>query len=270
LGRRTETKNVNSLRAIEQAVHHEIERQAGRLAAGLPVTQETRHFHADTGATTPGRSKEEAEDYRYFPEPDLLPVVPDRAWIAELRTTLPESPAARRRRLQTAWGFSDLEFRDAVGVGALDLIEATVAAGATPAGARKWWTGVLARLANERATDLAALPITPAEVAQLEGLVRSGKLTDSLARQALAGTLEGKGSPAEVADALGLTVVADDDALGAAVDAALAEAPEVAAKIRDGKRQAVGAIVGAVMKATKGRANAARVAELVLERVGTE
>ncbi|MDR1295306.1 MAG: Asp-tRNA(Asn)/Glu-tRNA(Gln) amidotransferase subunit GatB [Bifidobacteriaceae bacterium] len=268
LGKRTETKNVNSLRTIELAVRYECGRQAALLAAGRPVVQETRHFHEDTGRTTPGRSKEEAEDYRYFPEPDLLPVVPSRDWVEKLRATLPEPPAERRRRLQREWGFTDLEMRDAVRGGVLTLIEETVAAGAPPAGARKWWTGELMRAANDAGVDIAQLPVTPAHVAELEGLIAGGALTDKLARQALAGTLAGEGSPADVAQARGLAVVSDDGALVAAVDAALAANPDVARKIRGGKIAAAGAIVGAVMKATRGQADAARVRELILGRGG--
>jgi aspartyl-tRNA(Asn)/glutamyl-tRNA(Gln) amidotransferase subunit B len=265
-GKRSETKNVNSLRAIERAVHYEIRRQAALLSAGQPVAQETRHWHEDTGSTSPGRSKEEADDYRYFPEPDLLPVEPARAWVSELRATLPELPAKRRARLQGEWGFSDLEMRDAVNGGALDLIEATVAAGATPAGARKWWLGELARVANEQGLELAALAVTPKDIAQVEDLVNSGKINDKLARKVLEGVLAGEGSPEQIVAAQGLEVVSDDAALGAAIDAALAAQPDVAEKIRGGKVQAAGAIVGAVMKATRGQADAARVRELILER----
>ncbi|MDR2347201.1 MAG: Asp-tRNA(Asn)/Glu-tRNA(Gln) amidotransferase subunit GatB [Bifidobacteriaceae bacterium] len=266
-GKRSETKNVNSLRAIEQAVRYEIRRQAALLAGGGAVVQETRHWHEDSGSTSPGRSKEQAEDYRYFPEPDLLPIEPSRAWVAELAATLPEPPRQRRKRLQAEWGFSDLEMRDAVNAGALELIEATVAAGASAAGARKWWMGELARVANARSEDLAALGVAPADVAALEGLVASGRVTDKLARQALEGVLAGEGTPEQVVEARGLAVVSDDASLLAAVDAALAAQPEVAAKIKAGKVAAAGAIVGAVMKATRGRADAARVRELILERL---
>ncbi|MDR2372684.1 MAG: Asp-tRNA(Asn)/Glu-tRNA(Gln) amidotransferase subunit GatB [Bifidobacteriaceae bacterium] len=266
-GKRSETKNVNSLRAIEKAIRHEIRRQAALLAAGRPVVQETRHWHEDTEATSPGRSKEQAEDYRYFPEPDLLPIEPSRAWVEELRRTLPEPPAERRRRLQAAWGFSDLEFRDVVNAGALDLIAATVAAGAPPAGARKWWMGELARTANQGGVELAELPVTPADIAALEGLVASGRLNDKLARQVLDGVLAGEGGPEAVLAARGLGIVSDDAALLEAIDSALAAQPDVAAKIRGGKVAAAGAIVGAVMKATRGQADAARVRELILERL---
>jgi aspartyl-tRNA(Asn)/glutamyl-tRNA(Gln) amidotransferase subunit B len=266
-GKRSETKNVNSLRAIERAVRYEIRRQAGLLAAGQPVAQETRHWHEDSQSTSPGRSKEEADDYRYFPEPDLLPIEPSRAWVAELRRTLPEPPARRRKRLQAEWGLTDLEMRDAANAGAVDLIAATVAAGSSPAGARKWWLGELARAANERGAELADLPVSPSDVAAVEALVGAGRLNDKLARQVLVGVLAGEGTPEEVVAAKGLEIVSDDAALLQAVDEALAAAPEVAQKIRDGKVQAAGAIVGAVMKATRGQADAARVRQLILDRL---
>ncbi|MDR3360671.1 MAG: Asp-tRNA(Asn)/Glu-tRNA(Gln) amidotransferase subunit GatB [Bifidobacteriaceae bacterium] len=266
-GKRSETKNVNSLRAIEAAVRHEIRRQAALLAGGGAVVQETRHWHEDSGSTSPGRSKEQAEDYRYFPEPDLLPIEPSRAWVAELAATLPEPPRVRRSRLQAEWGLTDLEMRDAVNAGALELIEATVAAGASPAGARKWWMGELARAANAEGVDLDALAVTPADVAALEGLIREGRINDKLARQVLEGVLVGEGTPAQVVEARGLEVVSDDASLLAAVDAALAAQPDVAAKIKAGKTAAAGAIVGAVMKATRGQADAARVRQLILERL---
>jgi aspartyl-tRNA(Asn)/glutamyl-tRNA(Gln) amidotransferase subunit B len=269
LGTRTETKNVNSLRSVERAVRYEITRQAAVLAAGGTVVQETRHWHEDTGVTTSGREKSDADDYRYFPEPDLVPIAPDPAWVESLRDTLPEPPAQRRRRLQTDWGFSDLEMRDLVNARAVELVEDTVAAGASPAAARKWWSGELARRANVDGVDLADLPVTPAQVAELQQLVDAGTLSDSLARQALDGVLAGEGGPREVVAARGLEVVSDDAALGAAVDRAIAANPDVAEKIRGGKVSAAGALIGAVMKEMRGQADAARVRQLVLERLGT-
>lgn len=267
-GKRSETKNVNSLRAIERAIHFEIVRQAGLLDAGQPVHQETRHWHEDTGETTSGRSKEEAEDYRYFPEPDLLPVEPDAAWVESLRGTIPEHPARRRARLQEEWSFSDLEMRDAVNAGALDLIAATIDAGASPASARKWWLGELARTANDAGTSLDGLAITPAQVAAVQAMVDEGKLNDKLARQVIEGVLAGEGEPSAVVAARGLEIVSDDSALEAAVDEALAAQPDVLEKIQSGKVQAAGAIVGAVMKATRGQADAGRVREIILQRAG--
>ncbi len=269
LGTRTETKNVNSMRSVERAVRYEIQRQAAILAAGGTITQETRHWHEDTGRTSPGRPKSDADDYRYFPEPDLVPVEPTEELIERLRSELPEQPVARRRRLKNEWGFTDLEFQDVNNGGLLDEVEATIEAGATPAAARKWWTGEITRLANAAEREAAEM-VSPADVAALQGLVDAGTLTDKLARQVLEGVIAGEGTPQEVVDARGLAVVSDDGALIAAIDEALAAQPDVLAKIRDGKVQAAGAVIGAVMKAMKGQADAARVRELVLERAAAE
>ncbi len=267
-GTRSETKNVNSLRSVERAVRSEIIRQASVLAAGGRVIQETRHFHEDTGETTPGRSKETATDYRYFPEPDLVPLEPDPAWVEQLRAAaLPELPRIHRDRLKKAWGLADNEMRAAVNAGAVELIEATVAAGSTPDGARKWWMGELARYANERGVELADVGATPAQVAELHGLVEAGKLTDKLARGVLEGVVNGEGSPIEIMAARGIGVVSDTGALTAAVDAAIAANPEVSAKVRGGNQAAAGVLIGAIMKATKGQADARTVRELIISRL---
>ncbi|MEI6230090.1 MAG: Asp-tRNA(Asn)/Glu-tRNA(Gln) amidotransferase subunit GatB [Actinomycetes bacterium] len=268
LGTRTETKNVNSLRSIERAIRYEMTRQAAVLRAGGTIIQETRHWHEDTGITTSGREKSDAEDYRYFPEPDLVPIAPDPAWVEKLRSELPENPAVYQARLQAAWGISDFDMMAVVRSGALDLVAETVALGADQAAARKWWVGELTRIANDRAVELTELPITPADVARVEALVGEGALNDKLARQVIEGVLAGEGSPDEVVAARGLAVVSDDGPLLEAIDAALAESPEVAEKIRSGKVAAAGAIVGAVMKATRGQADAGRVRDLLLERLG--
>jgi aspartyl-tRNA(Asn)/glutamyl-tRNA(Gln) amidotransferase subunit B len=268
-GTRTETKNVNSLRSVERAVRSEIERQAGVLDDGQRVIQETRHFHEDSGVTTSGRSKEEAQDYRYFPEPDLVPVAPPREWVEAVRTALPELPSARRARLVEAWSLTELDFEALRNAGALDVVEETVACGASPADARKWWLGELARRANDGGVEVSALPITPAAVARVAELVAAESLNDRLAREVIEGVLEGEGSADDVVAARGLAVVSDDSALLAAIDAAIAEKPDVAARIREGKVQAAGVLVGAVMKATRGKADAARVRELIVERLGS-
>ena len=266
LGTRTETKNVNTFRGIEQVVRYEIQRQAAILAAGGAIQQETRHGQAD-GTTRAGRVKSDADDYRYFPEPDLVPVAPSREWVETIRASLPEMPAAKRRRLKKEWRLADDEMRDVVNAGALELIEATVLAGSSGQSARKWWMGELARAAKDREVSLEELPVSPEQVAELQGLVDSGRLTDKLARQVLEGVLAGEGGPSAVVEARGLEVVSDDSALLVAVDEALAAQPDVAEKIRGGKVKAAGAIVGAVMKATRGQADARRVRELVMERV---
>ena len=268
LGTRTETKNVNSLRSIERAVRYEMTRQAAILDAGGRVTQETRHWHEDTGITTSGREKSDAEDYRYFPEPDLVPIAPSREWVERLRASLPENPHVHRARLQAEWGISDFDMASVVNAGAVEVVEATIAAGADQAAARKWWLGELLRIANERGAELEDLAITPVDVARVEALVADGALNDKLARQVIEGVLAGEGDPDQVVAARGLAVVSDDGPLLAAIDDALAAQPDVADKIRGGKVAAAGAIVGAVMKATRGQADAARVRELLLERLG--
>ena len=267
LGTRTETKNVNSLRSIERALRYEIRRQAAVLRSGGRVIQETRHWHEDGGFTSPGRSKVQAEDYRYFPEPDLVPIAPSREWVEQLRATLPEMPAVRNKRLQAEWGFADREFGDVIASSALDVIEATVAAGATPAGARKWWLTELARRANEADLELTELAITPAQVAAVQRLVDAGTINDKLARQVIDGVLAGEGEPADVVASRGLAVVSDSGALEAAVDKAIAADPDAAQKVRDGKVQAAGALIGSVMREMRGQADAAAVRALLLDRL---
>jgi aspartyl-tRNA(Asn)/glutamyl-tRNA(Gln) amidotransferase subunit B len=267
-GTRSETKNVNSLRSVERAVRSEVERQAARLRGGEQIVQETRHFHEDTGLSTSGRSKEEATDYRYFPEPDLVPVAPDPAWVAELKAALPEAPSVRRKKLIEQLGLSDLDAQAMTNAGVLDLVLATVDAGAPAAEARNWWLGHLSQSANTRGVEPAELPITPQQVARVAELVAEGSLTAGLARQVVDGVLVGEGEPDEVVESRGLAVVSDEGALTEAVDAAIAEQPDTADKIRGGKVAAVGALVGAVMKATRGQADASVVRRLLLERLG--
>ena len=266
-GTRTETKNVNSLKSVEGAVRYEMCRQGAILAEGGSIKQETRHWQETIGQTAAGRSKETAEDYRYFPEPDLVPIAPSREWVEELRATLPEPPAERHKRLVADWGFTELEMRDVLGADAVDVIDATVQVGVTAQAARKWWVGDLVRRANEAGVELAEVGISPAQVAALQGLIDAGTINDKIARQVIDGVLAGEGEPGEVVTARGLAVVSDDGELSAAVDAAIAANPGVADKIRGGKVQAAGALIGAVMKEMKGQADAARVRELIIQKL---
>jgi aspartyl-tRNA(Asn)/glutamyl-tRNA(Gln) amidotransferase subunit B len=267
-GIRSETKNVNSLRSVERAVRYEITRQAAVLTAGGRVTQETRHWHEDSGVTTSGRNKETAEDYRYFPEPDLVPVAPSREWVEELRATLPEPPAATLERVSAKWGFSELEMRDVVSAGAVNAIEATVAAGASPQSARKWWLTEVARHANETGVDLGEVQISPQQVAEIQALVENGTINDKLARQVFEGVIAGEGSPSEVVAARQLAIISDEGALAAAVDEAINANPDIVDKIKSGKVQAAGALIGSVMKQMRGQADATRVREMILEKIG--
>jgi aspartyl-tRNA(Asn)/glutamyl-tRNA(Gln) amidotransferase subunit B len=268
LGTRSETKNVNSLRSVERAVRGEMIRHAELLNKGERVVQETRHFQEDTGLTRSGRSKEQAEDYRYFPEPDLVPVAPDAAWIEELRAGIPERPSLHRKRLQEAWNVPAKEMEAMINADVLGIVEATVALGADPTKARSWWLGEISRLANERDTAIADLAITPTDVAAIVALVEKGELTDKLARQVVEGVIAGEGTPAEVVAKRGIKVVNDDGALMVAIEKVCTEQAETAEKVRSGHLPAAGALIGAVMKETRGQADAARVRELLLAHLG--
>jgi aspartyl-tRNA(Asn)/glutamyl-tRNA(Gln) amidotransferase subunit B len=267
LGTRSETKNVNSLRSVERAVNGEFIRQANRLTSGERIIQETRHFLEESGQTRPGRSKEQAEDYRYFPEPDLVPVIPDNKWIEELRKTLPEKPSDRRKRLQQAWSVPDKEMSAIVNAELLDTVEETVLLGADPTKARSWWLGEISRIANDRSVFPTEL-ISVKDVYQIITLISQGELTDKLARQVVEGVIAGEGSPADVITKRGLKVVSDDSQLMKAIEDAIAAAPETADRVRGGNIPAAGALIGSVMKATGGKADAAKVRELLLKHLG--
>jgi aspartyl-tRNA(Asn)/glutamyl-tRNA(Gln) amidotransferase subunit B len=255
LGTRSETKNVNSLRSVERAIRGEMIRHAELLNAGGRVVQETRHFQEDTGLTRSGRSKEQAEDYRYFPEPDLVPVEPDAAWIETLRAALPERSSIRRKRLQEAWAVPDKEMAAMINADVLDIVEA-------------WWLGEISRIANDKDVAIADLAITPTDVAEIVALVNAGELTDKLARQVVEGVIAGEGKPAQVVEKRGIKVVNDDGALMAAIEKVCAEQAETAEKVRNGHVPAAGALIGAVMKETKGQADAAKVRSLLLSHLG--
>ena len=267
LGTRSETKNVNSLRSVERAVNGEFIRQANRLTSGERIIQETRHFLEESGQTRPGRSKEQAEDYRYFPEPDLVPVIPDNKWIEELRKTLPEKPSDRRKRLQQAWSVPDKEMSAIVNAELLDTVEETVLLGADPTKARSWWLGEISRIANDRSVFPTEL-ISVKDVYQIITLISQGELTDKLARQVVEGVIAGEGSPADVITKRGLKVVSDDSQLMKAIEDAISAAPETADRVRGGNIPAAGALIGSVMKATGGQADAAKVRELLLKHLG--
>ena len=198
-GTRSETKNVNSLRSVERAMRYEVTRQAALLDAGERVVQETRHWHEDTGVTTSGRSKETAEDYRYFPEPDLVPIAPSREWVEELRGTLPEPPAERLQRITAEWGFSDLELRDVISAGArgpdrADRGSRGLAAGRSEVVADR--TVPARRRSRGRAGRTRHQP-GPGRRGSGAGR-RAGTVNDKMARQVFEGVLAGEGTPAEV------------------------------------------------------------------------
>ncbi|WP_018142491.1 Asp-tRNA(Asn)/Glu-tRNA(Gln) amidotransferase subunit GatB [Alloscardovia criceti] len=266
-GTRSETKNVNSFRGIERTIVYEIRRQAALLDAGGEVLQETRHWDEASQTTAGGRVKTDADDYRYFPDPDLVMVHTTQEHIEELKAQMPEMPRERRNRLQAEWGLSDNDMRDIINASALDLVEETVKAGASAAGARKWWMGEISRAANEQETTLEELNITPADVARVEALIAEGKLNDKLAKQTVQGVIDGEGTPDEVVAKHGYEVVQDTSALEAEVDKALAANPDIAEKLKSGNMKPMGAIIGAVMKATRGQADAKTVTSIVMSKV---
>jgi aspartyl-tRNA(Asn)/glutamyl-tRNA(Gln) amidotransferase subunit B len=267
-GTRTESKNINSLKSVEQAVRFEMQRQAACLVNGVEIVQETRHYQEADGTTAKGRPKETMADYRYFNDPDLPPVLAPAEWVEEIRATLPEMPWIRRARIQEEWGLKDEEMRDLVNAGALDLIIATVEAGAGATESRSWWVAYLAQKANEAGTDLEGLAITPVQVARVIALIGEGKLTNKLARQAVDGVLAGEGDIDEVVAARGLEVVRDDGAIEKAVEDALAANPDIVEKYRAGNKKVTGAIVGQVMKATRGKADPAQLNKIIAEKLG--
>jgi aspartyl-tRNA(Asn)/glutamyl-tRNA(Gln) amidotransferase subunit B len=266
LGTRTETKNVNSLRSVEQAVRFEVERQGARLDAGERIVQETRHFHEDTGTTSPGRSKEEAQDYRYFPEPDLVPLAPPRDQVERIRATLPDPPSVRRARFAEANGFTPTDIDQMTNAGILEVVAATIEAGAAPTKAKGWWLGYLVGRANELGVEVSDLVIGPAQVVRLSELEDDGSLTNKLARQVVDAVLAGEGDVDAVIETHGWKVAGEDELISA-VDSAIADMADTAAKVRDGNQGAIGPIVGAVMKATGGSADAKRARELIMERL---
>jgi len=269
-GTRTETKNVNSFRSVERAVVSEVIRQAARLDRGELIVQETRHFHEESASTSPGRSKEEATDYRYFPEPDLVPIALGADYIEGLRATLPEPPALRRARLRDRFGFSDLDIEQMTNAGVLDLVLAAVAVGAEPGAARALWLNELAPRARERHEPPSALSVSATDVTRILAMLDEGTLTSGLARQVLDGVLAGEGGVEQIVITRELAVVQDDGRLSAAFDLAIAAHPGAAEKVRSGNLGALGPLVGTVMKDMSGKADGAAVRTGLLARLGVE
>ncbi len=269
LGVKTEIKNLNSFRNVAAAIEYEIERHIKLLEAGQRVRQETMLWDADRGATAPMRSKEEAQDYRYFPEPDLPPFTMTAEETGRLRATLPELPAARRARFETALGL------DAYSAGVLtaerpvaDWYESVLSAGAPAPEAAKWVINDCLREREDRKLDFADFPVKPAELAALIGLVEKKTINPTIARQKLLPAMfETKRGAAELVKELGLAQVTDAGAISAAVEAAIAKNPKALADYRGGKAEAVMFLVGQVMRETKGKANAGAVRELLEKRL---
>jgi len=264
LGTRTELKNMNSFRFLQQALESEIPRQVAVLEAGDRVEQETLHFDPDTGTTSPLRSKEEAHDYRYFPEPDLVPLVMDPAWVEEVRAALPESPAARVERFTTQYGLSRY---DAFVLGSTlplaTFYEEAAASGVDRKSLANWTMGEYLAHLKERGLEPGEGFVTPARLAALVGLVAGGAISNSAGKEVFAFMLQERAEPAEIVERHGLGQISDEAALHDAVAAVLADNPKEVAAYRAGKQQLLGFFVGQVMKQTRGRANPKLVNELL-------
>ncbi|MEX1172975.1 MAG: Asp-tRNA(Asn)/Glu-tRNA(Gln) amidotransferase GatCAB subunit B, partial [Chloroflexota bacterium] len=268
-GTRVEVKNMNSFRSVERAIDYEIARQAVALDAGEPLRMETRGWSDDRGETYHMRSKETSDDYRYFPEPDLPPLHVDPAWLIQLRAAMPELPAARRARYETALGLSGYDARVlAADPDATALFEATMAAdtAVTAKSAANWVTGEYLRL-RKAATDDAPIGVDARQLAAIIRAVEDGEISRANGKEVLdAHATSGAAASAIIAER-GFRQISDVGALMTAVDEVLAAHPAAVADYGAGKQQAIGFLVGQVMKATRGQANAAMVQSAVRERL---
>jgi aspartyl-tRNA(Asn)/glutamyl-tRNA(Gln) amidotransferase subunit B len=267
-GTKVEIKNLNSIRSLHRALLHEEDRLKRALVEGTALVQETRHWDESRGITTPGRSKEYASDYRYFPEPDLTPLEPDAEWIERLRAELPELPAVRRRRFEHDFG---LDRRQASLVGHslawAEFFEQAVSLGAEPRAAANWMTADLAGHLNAARQDLSDSKVTPAHVADLVRLLGEGAISSAGAKAALAEAFATGAPIEEIVEAKGLEQVSDAAALDGIIDQVLAENPGPAEQFRGGKEGALNALVGQVMRKTRGAANPKVAADLLRARL---
>ena len=269
MGVKTEIKNMNSFRALYRALDYEISRQREILENGGEVVQETRHWDADANVTTPLRTKEFAYDYRYFPEPDLVPLELDREFIEEVRSSLPELPAERRRRFREEYGLPAhdaalLSSSKAMG----DYFESAVAAGAPPKAASNWMLGEISAYLNARGLEIGDLKVTPDRLAELIDLVEKGTVSVTMAKSVLEEMLESGRRPREVVEERGMAQISDRAELERLVEEVLEENPKVVEDYRKGKEKALGFLVGQVMRRTKGRANPRMVSEVMVEKSG--
>ena len=269
-GDRVEIKNVNSMKAVVRALEYEVRRQTAALEHSETIARETRLWDEAAGRTAPMRSKELAHDYRYFPEPDLVPIHVDDAWIERLRASLPELPAARRQRFVDAYGLPPYDAGVLVDDRALaDYFEACVAAGADPKAASNWIMVSALHELNERALTIDQLrdKVSPERLAQLIALVTDGTIAQNTGKDVFAEMVATGSSAAEIIEAKGLRQISDTDELGAIVLGVLRDNPQAAEDLRAGKKKAQGFLMGQVMRATKGKANPKLVAHLIAAKL---
>jgi aspartyl-tRNA(Asn)/glutamyl-tRNA(Gln) amidotransferase subunit B len=267
LGIKVEVKNMNSLRSLQRALAFEIERQTALLDKGEAIAQETRHWDEEAGRTEPGRSKEESSDYRYFPEPDLVPIQTNPEAVDRIRGALPELPALRRAR-HIALGVEPAAAATMASAGLAAMFDDAVSAGADPRAAANWVTGEITAHLNRTGDDPSDLVMDGRGLAELVGMIGGGELSSTAAKEVLIGVLAGEGSPREVAAAKDLMQISDESAIVSEVDAVIEAHPDEVARMKDGEERLAGFLVGQVMKATGGRADPRLVDRLIRERVG--
>ncbi len=268
LGTKVEIKNMNSVRSLEHAIRFEIRRQSDALDAGEVLVQETRHWNEDTGETTSMRSKEEAFDYRYFPEPDIPSLEPDASWVEALRDALPELPAARRARYERELGLRSEPARILSGSRTwAAFFDEVVAAGTDPVAAGNWLTQDLAGTLNKTGADLADTPVRPNHIADIVRLVADGTISSAGGKHVLEEVVASGGAVEAIVEAKGLRQVSDAGELGSLVDRVLADNDEAVERFRAGNEGTLGFLVGQVMKASGGSANPKLAGELLRERL---
>ncbi|MTI95793.1 MAG: Asp-tRNA(Asn)/Glu-tRNA(Gln) amidotransferase subunit GatB [Firmicutes bacterium] len=268
-GEKTELKNLNSLRALERALNYEIGRQRQLLASGKQISRETRRWDENRYCTVPMRDKEQASDYRYFPEPDLPPLQITQTMLNTAKAQVPELPGARASRFQEQYGLgaydADLLISERYRA---DWFEAVLEFGVNPKAVANWLLGEVARHQNKTCQSLSELRITPRDLGELIQLEQSGVISGNIARQVLKEMLSHGGSPAEIVQARGWSQVSDQTELAHLVAKTLADNPQSVADYRGGKDRALGFLVGQVMKASSGRANPRLVKQLLTEKLG--
>lgn len=268
LGTRTEMKNINSFKNLEDAINYEIERQQEVLEDGGHVVQETRTFDPARGITLSMRSKENAHDYRYMPEPDLPPIVTSEETIEKYRSELPELPDARRARLEKEYGLSDYDAGIITSSRAMaEYFDAVVATGADPKLAANWIMGDLAKNLNEDGIDIAKSPVSAERLGKMIGLIMKDTISGKIAKKVFKEMWTNEDDPEKIVKDKGLVQITDTGAIETAVDAAIAANPKAVAEYKGGKKKAIGALVGQVMKATRGKANPQMVNKMLAEKL---
>lgn len=268
LGTRTEMKNINSFKNLEDAINYEIERQEEVLEDGGHIVQETRTFDPARGITLSMRSKENAHDYRYMPEPDLPPIVTSEETIEKYRSELPELPDARRARLEKEYGLSDYDAGIITSSRAMaEYFDAVVATGADPKLAANWIMGDLAKNLNEDGIDITKSPVSAERLGKMIGLIMKDTISGKIAKKVFKEMWTNEDEPEKIVKDKGLVQITDTGAIEAAVDAAIAANPKAVAEYKGGKKKAIGALVGQVMKATRGKANPQMVNKMLAEKL---